>query len=223
MKSRFLLQVCKFGGNKENQTSRRLSIMSSDPRPKPDHSSSDYAPYPKLDPKDTAPVPPTWTASASTMPAGSNPYVSPAPAPGPGSSVKNRMDEIKDAFGKLGKKAAEKTKKAEDLAGNVWQHLKTGPSVADAAVGRIAQGAKILAEGGYEKVFRQAFETLPEEKLLNAYACYLSTSTGPIMGTLYLSSAKLAFCSDNPVSYIVGDQTQWCYYKVWYLVFHMLD
>lgn len=89
MKSRFLLQVCKFGGNKENQTSRRLSIMSSDPRLKPDHSSSDYAPYPKLDPKDTAPVPPTWTASASTMPAGSNPYVSPAPAPGPGSSVKS--------------------------------------------------------------------------------------------------------------------------------------
>ncbi|XP_031115813.1 GEM-like protein 1 [Ipomoea triloba] len=188
--------------------------MSSDPRPKPDHSSSDYAPYPKLDPKDTAPVPPTWTASASTMPAGSNPYVSPAPAPGPGSSVKNRMDEMKDALEKLGKKAAEKTKKAEDLAGNVWQHLKTGPSVADAAVGRIAQGAKILAEGGYENVFRQAFETLPEEKLLNAYACYLSTSTGPIMGILYLSSAKLAFCSDNPVSYIVGDQTQWCYYKV---------
>lgn len=37
----------------------------------------------------------------------------------------DRMDEIKDAFGKLGKKAAEKTKKAEDLAGNVWQHCKS--------------------------------------------------------------------------------------------------
>ncbi|THG15730.1 hypothetical protein TEA_022164 [Camellia sinensis var. sinensis] len=91
--------------------------------------------------------------------------------------------------------------------------LKTGPSFADAAVGRIAQGTKVLAEGGYEKVFRQTFETVPEEKLLNSYACYLSTSAGPVMGTLYVSTAKLAFCSDNPLSYKVGDQTQWSYYK----------
>lgn len=35
------------------------------------------------------------------------------------------MDEMKDALGKLGKKAAETTKKAEDLAGNVWQHRKS--------------------------------------------------------------------------------------------------
>lgn len=86
--------------------------------------------------------------------------------------------------------------------------------MADAAVGRIAQGTKILTEGGYEKVFRQTFETVPEEKLLKAYACYLSTSAGPVMGLLYLSSAKIAFCSDNPLSYKVGDQTQWSYYKV---------
>nr|GMC54354.1 GEM-like protein 1 [Ipomoea batatas] len=51
----------------------------------------------------------------------------------------------------------------------------------DAAVGRLAQGTKILTEGGYEKVFRQTFETVPEEKLLKAYACYLSTSAGPVV------------------------------------------
>lgn len=92
--------------------------------------------------------------------------------------------------------------------------VKTGPSFADAAVGRIAQGTKVLAEGGYEKIFRQTFETVPEEQLLKTYACYLSTSAGPVMGVLYLSSAKLAFCSDNPLSYQTGDQTQWSYYKV---------
>lgn len=95
--------------------------------------------------------------------------------------------------------------------------MKTGPSLADAAVGRIAQGTKVLAEGGYEKVFRQTFETVPEEKLLKSYACYLSTSAGPVMGVLYLSTAKLAFCSDNPLSYKVGDETQWSYYKVCYI------
>ncbi|CAA3016132.1 Hypothetical predicted protein [Olea europaea subsp. europaea] len=119
----------------------------------------------------------------------------------------------RDVLGQWGKKAAEATKKAEDLAGNMWQHLKTGPSLADAAVGRIAQSTKVLAEGGYEKVFRQSFETIPDEKLLKYYACYLSTSAGPVMGVLYYSTAKLAFCSDSPLSYKLGEETQWSYYK----------
>ncbi|KAG6468688.1 hypothetical protein ZIOFF_073381 [Zingiber officinale] len=102
----------------------------------------------------------------------------------------------------------------EDLAGNFWQHLKTGPSITDAAMGRIAQTTKVISEGGYEKVFHQTFEILPGEKLKKSYTCYLSTSSGPVMGVLYLSTANLAFCSDNPLSYKVGDQTQWSYYKI---------
>ncbi|KAJ6352936.1 hypothetical protein OIU76_002037 [Salix suchowensis] len=226
---------------------------------------SDYTPYPKLDPQDVDPPldnwatvsmgstthsnPPGPTKGASpiarttvtTMPADSNPYVSPAPvAP---SSSKNKMEAVKDVLGKWGKKAVEATKKAEDLAGNMicflflddhcrislfssampvflflrilcCVQMKTGPSFADAAVGRIAQGTKVLAEGGYEKIFRQTFETVPEEQLVQTFACYLSTSAGPVMGVLYLSTAKLAFCSDNPLSYKVGAQTEWSYYKV---------
>ncbi|KAJ9673961.1 hypothetical protein PVL29_023485 [Vitis rotundifolia] len=157
--------------------------------------------------------------SATTMPVESNPYISSSPAPA--SSMKNTMDSVKDVLGKWGKKAAEATKKAEDLAGNMWQHLKTGPSFADAAVGRIAQGTKVLAEGGYEKIFQQTFETVPEEQLQKSYACYLSTSAGPVMGILYLSTEKLAFCSDSPLSYKVGEQTEWSYYKV-VIPFHQL-
>lgn len=92
--------------------------------------------------------------------------------------------------------------------------VKTAPSFADAAMGRIAQGTKVLAEGGHEKIFRHTFETVPEEQLLNSYACYLSTSAGPVMGVLYISTAKLAFCSDNPLSYKAGDKDEWSYYKV---------
>jgi len=95
--------------------------------------------------------------------------------------------------------------------------VKTGPSVADAAVSRIAQGTKILAEGGYEKVFKQTFDCLPDEKLLKTYACYLSTSAGPVLGVMYLSTHKLAFSSDNPLSYKEGEQTLWSYYKVYSL------
>ncbi|KAF3645263.1 GLABRA2 expression modulator [Capsicum annuum] len=94
------------------------------------------------------------------------------------------------------------------------EQVKTGPSLADAALGRIAQGTKVLAEGGYDKIFRQTFETVPEEQLQNSFACYLSTSAGPVMGVLYVSTAKLAFCSDNPLSYKAEDKTEWSYYKV---------
>ncbi|PKU67707.1 GLABRA2 expression modulator [Dendrobium catenatum] len=91
--------------------------------------------------------------------------------------------------------------------------VKTGPSFADAALGRVAQGSKVIAEGGYEKIFQQTFDTFPEEQLKKSYACYLSTSAGPVMGTLYLSTAKLAFCSDNPLSYTIVDKIEWSYYK----------
>ncbi|PWA53842.1 GRAM domain-containing protein [Artemisia annua] len=202
-----------------------------------------YAPYPKIDPNDVAPPPATdsWTSvpvgsqqqpqpfaagqmytggdnssvrsgGATTMPHESNPYVSPGPVPE--SSTKKTIDTVKDVLGKWGKKAADATKKGQDYAGEMWQHLKTGPSITDAAVGRIAQGTKALAEGGYEKIFATTFETVPDEKLLKYYPCYLSTSAGPVMGMLYMSTAKLAFSSDNPLSYKVGEETQWSYYKV---------
>lgn len=97
---------------------------------------------------------------------------------------------------------------------NLFLSVKTGPSLADAAVGRIAQGTKVLAEGGYEKVFQNTFENAPEEKLLKSYGCYLSTSAGPVVGVLYLSTAKVAFCSDDPLSYKVSEEVHWSYYKV---------
>lgn len=93
--------------------------------------------------------------------------------------------------------------------------VKTSPSIADAALGRIALGTKVLAEGGYDKIFRQTFEVDPEEQLQNSFACYLSTSAGPVMGMLYLSTAKLAFCSDNPLPYTTENKTEWSYYKVY--------
>jgi hypothetical protein len=73
--------------------------------------------------------------------------------------------------------------------------------MADAAVARLAQGTKVYAEGGHDRVFTQAFGVVPGEQLRKAYACYLSTSSGPVIGTLYISTARLAFCSDSPISY----------------------
>ncbi|KAL0741400.1 hypothetical protein Bca4012_082913 [Brassica carinata] len=150
----------------------------------------------------------------SSYPAGSNPYIARSPPETTDASLKDTMDSVKGALGRWGRRVAEAAKKTESLAGNTWQHLRTAPSFADAAMGRIAQSTKVLAEGGYEKIFRQTFETDPEEELLNSFACYLSTSAGPVMGVLYVSTAKLAYSSDNPLSYKNDGQTEWSYYKV---------
>ncbi|KAF1861742.1 hypothetical protein Lal_00026172 [Lupinus albus] len=130
------------------------------------------------------------------------------------SSVSEKVDIVKNVLGRWGRKVGEATRKAETLAGNTWQHLKTNPSFADAAVGRIVQGTKVLAEGGYDRIFLRTFDIVAGEHLQNYFACYLSTSAGPVMGVVYISSAKLAYCSDNPLSYQSDNQTEWSYYKV---------
>ena len=88
--------------------------------------------------------------------------------------------------------------------------------MAHAAVARLAHGTKVYTEGGHERVFHQVFGGVPGEQLRKAYACYLSTSAGPVMGVMYLSTARVAFCSDTPLSYEAhaGDNTEWSYYKV---------
>ncbi|EMS45618.1 hypothetical protein TRIUR3_15676 [Triticum urartu] len=124
-------------------------------------------------------------------------------------------ENLREMFGSVGKRFSEAARKTEGIAGDVWQHLKTGPSITDAAMGRIAQVSKVISEGGYDKIFQQTFECLPDEKLKKAYACYLSTSHGPIMGVLYVSTAKLAFCSDSPVAYVTEDnKTESAIYKI---------
>ncbi|WCJ26788.1 GRAM domain family protein [Euphorbia peplus] len=107
------------------------------------------------------------------------------------------------------------SRKAEDIARNVWHNLKTGPSVSEAAWGKMNLTAKAITEGGFESLFKQIFETEPNENLKKTFACYLSTSTGPVAGTLYLSTARIAFCSDRPLSFMApSGQETWCYYKV---------
>lgn len=93
--------------------------------------------------------------------------------------------------------------------------VKISPSMSDAALARVAQGTKVLADGGYEKVFRQAFQNMAGEKLLHSYACYLSTASGPVIGTLYISNKRIAFCSDFPLTHYPSQGTpDSLYYKV---------
>ncbi|XP_059656585.1 GEM-like protein 5 [Cornus florida] len=105
--------------------------------------------------------------------------------------------------------------KAETVARNIWHNLKTGSSVSGAAWGKVNLTAKAITEGGFESLFKQIFATDPSEKLKKTFACYLATTTGPVAGTLYLSTAHVAFCSDRPLSFTApSGQEAWSYYKV---------
>ncbi|GLT48047.1 hypothetical protein SLA2020_216890 [Shorea laevis] len=105
--------------------------------------------------------------------------------------------------------------RAETIARNIWHNLKTGPSVSEAAWGKVNLTAKAITEGGFESLFKHIFATDPNEKLKKTFACYLSTTTGPVAGTLYLSTARVAFCSDRPLSFTApSGQETWSYYKV---------
>ncbi|KAK6155346.1 hypothetical protein DH2020_009594 [Rehmannia glutinosa] len=105
--------------------------------------------------------------------------------------------------------------KAESTAHNIWHNLKTGQSVSGAAWGKMNLRAKTITGGGFEALYKQTFSTYPNEMLKKTFACYLSTSTGPVAGTLYLSNVHVAFCSDRPLSFTApSGQETWSYYKV---------
>ncbi|KAF3786978.1 GEM-like protein 5 [Nymphaea thermarum] len=132
------------------------------------------------------------------------PYVVQSPVQKPNSA----MDTALHKFNKW-------SKKAEALASNIWLNLRTAPSMSEAAWGKVSLTTKALTEGGFESLYKQTFQSEPAEKLKKTFACYLSTSTGPVAGTLYLSNVKIAFCSDCPLTFTApSGQEAWSYYKV---------
>ncbi|XP_037436949.1 GEM-like protein 5 [Triticum dicoccoides] len=107
------------------------------------------------------------------------------------------------------------SRKAEELSSNIWLNLKTAPSMSDAAMGKLSLGAKAITGGGFEKLYKQTFASGPDEHVKKTFACYLSTATGPVAGTLYLTNMNVAFCSDRPLSFTApSGQTAWSYYKI---------
>jgi GRAM domain len=48
-----------------------------------------------------------------------------------------------------------------------------------------------------ERLFRKSFSVDKEERLVKGCKCSLSTTHGPINGTLFISTKKVAFCSDG--------------------------
>lgn len=75
-----------------------------------------------------------------------------------------------------------------------------GPKLSETVIGKLSVGARIIKEGGRENIFRHVFGMSDGEKLLKASQCYLSTTAGPIAGFLFISTQKVAFCSERSIT-----------------------
>ncbi|KAK4255893.1 hypothetical protein QN277_008828 [Acacia crassicarpa] len=137
-----------------------------------------------------------------------NPYINVRPIPDSPANNKSSstMKSIYGGLNRVGKSVEKATKQAGNMADNFWKQT----------MAKLVQGTKLLTYDGYEREFKNTFGILQAEKLLNQYACYISTSNGPIIGTLYISTARLAFCSDYPFYYypVSTQNNQAVYYKV---------
>ncbi|PKI63293.1 hypothetical protein CRG98_016284 [Punica granatum] len=87
------------------------------------------------------------------------------------------------------------------FAYRIRDHVKLGPKLSDTVKGKLRLGAKIIQEGGRTNIFKQVFGMKEEEKLLKASQCYLSTTSGPIAGLLFISTEKIAFCSERSIAF----------------------
>eukprot|EP00261_Vitis_vinifera_P036811 XP_019078054.1 PREDICTED: GEM-like protein 4 [Vitis vinifera] len=79
--------------------------------------------------------------------------------------------------------------------------MRLGPKFSETVKGKLSLGARILQVGGVKRVFKQIFGVGEGEKLLKASQCYLSTTGGPIAGLLFISSQRIAFCSDRSIKF----------------------
>ena len=80
--------------------------------------------------------------------------------------------------------------------------VRLAPKLTETVKGKLRLGARILKVGGVEKVFKKLFSVGNSEKLLKASQCYLSTTAGPIAGLLFISTEKVAFCSERSIKLV---------------------
>ncbi|XP_049394938.1 GEM-like protein 4 [Solanum stenotomum] len=87
-------------------------------------------------------------------------------------------------------------KKAKSYAYRIREHVKLGSKFSETVKGKL----NIVKEGGRRNIFRHMFNVNDGEKLLKASQCYLYTTAGPIAGILFISTDKIAFCSERPIA-----------------------
>ncbi|XP_019441673.1 PREDICTED: GEM-like protein 4 [Lupinus angustifolius] len=95
-------------------------------------------------------------------------------------------------------------RKTDGLSQGVREHRRLAPKISETVKGKLSLGAQILKAGGLERVFKQFFSIEEGESLLKVSQCYLSTTSGPLAGFLFISTHKVAFCSERSIKVFNG-------------------
>ncbi|KAK2405564.1 hypothetical protein QL285_054788 [Trifolium repens] len=111
------------------------------------------------------------------------------------------------SIGNLNKKKL--GRKPDSLSRRVQEHVRLGVNISDTIKRKLSLGARILQVGGVEKVFMQYFSVSEEERLLRVSHCYLSTTSGPLAGLLFISTEKVTFCSERSIK-VFNQKGQMC-------------
>lgn len=81
--------------------------------------------------------------------------------------------------------------------------------------GKLRIRVRVIHLGGMDKVFMDLFNVGDGERLMKTFQCYLSTSSGPIGGLLFISTERVAFCSERCIKLVSPDgETTKVHYKV---------
>nr|XP_043608022.1 GEM-like protein 7 [Erigeron canadensis] len=83
----------------------------------------------------------------------------------------------------------------------VWikNYVSLVPKLIKVMKHKLSHGTKIIQFGSQDKMFRKNFSIQEQEKLLKASQCYLYTTAGAIAGLLFVSTERVAFCSNRPI------------------------
>ncbi|CAH1414679.1 unnamed protein product [Lactuca virosa] len=78
------------------------------------------------------------------------------------------------------------------------REASSSPKLIEIMKQKLSHGAQMIQLGSTPgKIFRKIFGIREEEKLLQASQCFLYTTAGVIAGILYVSTERVAFCSDR--------------------------
>ncbi|XP_058754944.1 putative GEM-like protein 8 [Vicia villosa] len=74
---------------------------------------------------------------------------------------------------------------------------RLGTNISETIKRKLSLGARILQVGGEEKMFMKYFSVIEGERLLKVCHCYLSTTSGPLAGLLFISTEKVVIPAKN--------------------------
>ncbi|XP_060184892.1 putative GEM-like protein 8 isoform X2 [Lycium barbarum] len=85
------------------------------------------------------------------------------------------------------------------LAQGIREYVSLSLKLTETVKGKLSLGAKNHQVGGLDRILKQMFNVRDDEKLLKVSQCYLSTTAGPMAGLLFVSTDKIAFCSERSI------------------------